>query len=157
MIESLIFILVCAVADRARGTQSVYSIVYSFVIASAFDFNIYIFLAFFAGESFGWGAPLGAVLEKRSQGYDKEWWQNKYLAARPALSLVARGFMWAILPATAGYFAGVEHALFLLPIITIAFAVSPFIARKFDGHLDKWETNEYIRGALIGTFITLIN
>lgn len=160
MIYLILFVLICAVADRVRGTIAIGIWPYAFLISTAFGNNIFVMLGFVLGESISWGKPLGAYIKgNKRQGYNREWWQNKYLGERILLSLVVRGLMWGLPPALAGYYTGAETALFLLPIITTAFVVSAIIVRRFyKSNLDsKWKAMELVRGGLIGLGIALIN
>ncbi|MGB0732878.1 MAG: hypothetical protein ACPGPF_03905 [Pontibacterium sp.] len=109
-------------------------------------------VAYLVGESFGWGEPLGAFLERRPMDPQKlEPWQIGPLATNAGLALVVRGAMWgAPIAAILTLYINIGSALSVLVAYTVAFWLAPLLCRGLA--LDtthKWERTESVRGALV--------
>ena len=67
--------------------------------------------------------------------------------------------MWGFPPAILGLLSGNPQAVWLVPTITLAFGVSPYIARlfvKYWPRFSSWRVTEFVRGALVGIGVMLI-
>lgn len=108
------------------------------------------FAALFSlGSSAGWGEPLSSALYGKAIRLDHcEWWQVGPLRKNVTLALVARGLIWGAPCALLAFWD--LRALEPL-MMAVCFPLSVYIAKLIKAdYINLWETNEVIRGLLIG-------
>lgn len=146
----ILLTLLFPILDRLRGTKSYF--IWPYAIAVGLVYQSYgVAIGFVAGESFGWGAVISSVLSgEKSQGYNiNASWQTLAMGKYPRFSAIIRGALWGIFPALLGLYE-TTNALWLLPIMTISFPAALLISKAVGGPLkQKWERQEYIRGAIV--------
>ena len=102
------------------------------------------------GFSWGWGAPLGALLRREYTGptIDGEWWQVGILRRDSRLAMFARGLMAGAVTLPLTYFLGAQ-ALWLLPLFGLSYLLAPLLTTD-------WKIQENIRGALLAISCLII-
>ena len=147
---------------RCRFTVKAGVIGYGWAIAAmlghgwdAMTFPLVVMFA--AGESFGWGKPLGAALECTPQAEhpgDYESWQIGPLRDSAWLALAARGLIWALPIAV---LAPLDWRLLaVVPAFSVAMPLAPALVRAANrwrpsGHL--WGHQEFVRGWVVAALL----
>lgn len=110
---------------------------------------------FAAGESFGWGEPLGAALDGRPMlpaRYER--WQVGILTRNAWLALAARGLIWSLPIAV---LAPIDWRLLaVVPAFSISMPLAPALVRAANrwrpsGHL--WGHQEFVRGWIVAALL----
>jgi hypothetical protein len=159
-IHWVIFIILTAFLDRLRGSgafpkgicQVIYGLVVGYYLCTDPKFFLPFAALFVAGCSPGWGQPMGAYLGSRPPELEKkEVWQFGSLPAKPFLSVLVRGLIWALPPMVlAFWYPGVW--IFSVSI-AIAFPLAAMMARDLIKVSVRWyDRHEIIRGFLLGVF-----
>lgn len=149
---------------------------------SDWRFAVLYLAAFSAGASISWGTPIGGGLKQLNREdyaenlrYDREvmgrsmWYLRGYFKRTAMRGLVARGFIWGILPATPlAYFVGWEYGLAMLAAYTVAMPAAVAFVLAVDGKaIDRpalwvaelakrsntWSRQEVYRGWFAGALL----
>ncbi len=168
----LSFAVVCAGCDWLRGRDSKETKVPAFVskalygavvgtfimLVSGPDDRWTVFLALFsalwaAGASPGWGHPHAWAFDAgNKRTVEPERWQfHRVLVDSAPLALLFRGAMWAAPTIPLAYFH--IEVLYALPSMALAMAIAPYITRQYFSGTSMYESNELIRGALLGLLL----
>lgn len=164
ILGTIILIILCGAADRFRGTGGVglgkgWAGVQGAVIAYLLGAPGLVIASFsvfwWLGASFGWGEPLGSVLERRNQDpANREWWQVGGLQnpGNEVLALAVRGALWGacLIP----LMAFDTKYLVMIPVMAVAFPASALLARAQEGQIidyDSWGLSEVLRGLMAGS------
>lgn len=172
ILTAFFLILLSGIFDRLRGTGKyvlghAWAGVQGALIAyllGARGWFIPSFAAFWwLGASFGWGNPVGAVLDRIKQNpNNREWWQVQGLQnpGNEVLSLFVRGAMWGActIPVVL-YFSGDPKLLVMAPIMAIIFPSAALLARAPSSSpvdYDTWAFMEFLRGTMAGIAAYLV-
>lgn len=158
IIVSLAFVISCAFSDRARGNNSLAVVLFAYVISTQFNTSPAMILAVMAGEFAGWGNPMGAILNREPMRNNYHWWQFGVLRRNKFLAITFRGLMFGLPPALVGYYYAMTGAIYLLPIITLAFVFSVYdVSRRLKDKTEdeKMKAMEKERGSIIGILILI--
>lgn len=166
---NILLALLLGPADAVRGGQfprikaqiggAVYSTLVGLMLTHDPLFVALFAVAFFAGESTGWGCPLGHVLTGKYNGCEYEWWQRGYLRTNPWAALVVRGFIWGLPVGVAGYFTGVDSAMAMPVIMAVSMTAAPALALfslRWRPNLPLWPMQEWVRGWMTGLLILIV-
>ena len=167
--ELVLIPIAFSILDRLRGIYSymiwLYAAFFGYFMSDNQSLSLLLALSFVAGESAGWGEPLGAYLSNRAQNpKDLHGWQTNRvgqilkLQNNPFRSLLVRGAIWAIAPALVMLLESYEQSFYTFIMILTAFVLSIIIVKKTALSMEnKWKTQELIRGALIGIGVVLFD
>lgn len=128
-------------------------------------FSLWAAIAYWVGESTGWGDMFGALVDDREMvDHGRESWWHKIhpaLKTNKYISSIARGIIWAApLCLVALIFGSIPLAIAYLITFSTCFIVSIIPARKLynkpHSHAGVWALSEYIRGAWVALAPILI-
>lgn len=148
-------VVACGFADRIRGSAkpkipgALKNFIYGLMIAAILGSEIYWtwFVCgglWIAGESFGWGEPIGAaVMRKKMNPANYEDWQIGPLKKNVWLALAARGAIWGFFPSLLTFF---DLRYLLCMSMTLVFPLACWIDRNYEIVTGPWEEQEYLRG-----------
>lgn len=140
--------------------------------------------AYMIGASVGWGAPVGAglrtltpseyrvLVEKDAKDETLEWYARGDFKNSWLSSLIARGIIWAILPAAVLIIFGYKaESLILFFVLTLSMPAGVLLANWVEGtkvevllskfslvvtkEADKWGNQEILRGLFVSVALTL--
>lgn len=168
LLTKLLLVYACGFMDRIRGdrvdlpySKSVEAYIYGLAIFTIVGLEWWQCLIggalWLAGASFGWGEPVGAVLQQRAMNLTRlEKWQVGVLATDPLFALMARGLIWGLCltPMMFFKFSIIGLVFGMVGVFTLAVYLADCKTIKFS---NNWESMEYYRGWMAGLVAFLVS